>query len=291
MNEEAGHLPDTALNPETVDTGNTGDIEDLGPLAHLTTEAADDRFSGIDRMSVGELARAIIAGGSAAFVSAVEGAEDDVEAGAAAMDEAAIGPLDTVVGIASSGRTPYVVTAARRSRELGALTVGFSCNRATALSAVSEHPVEVLVGPEVVSGSTRLKAGTAQKMVLNMISTIVMVRLGKTYGNLMVDVRVTNEKLRARAIRMIISITGASRELAIGALEETDYCVKPAVIRLLTGVTAAQAQALLDDAHGRLQTVLAADENSHPRRAADRPADSQPGGQVSRPSVSKEGLP
>ncbi|WP_214416945.1 N-acetylmuramic acid 6-phosphate etherase [Sphaerisporangium fuscum] len=161
---------------------------------------------------------AIVAGGPEAIASSSEGAEDDADAAVAAIDAAAIGPLDTVVGITSSGRTPFVLSAIRRARRRGALTVGLSCNAGTPLSRAADHAIEVLVGPEVVSGSTRLKAGTAQKMVLNMFSTVVMVQLGKTYGNLMVDVKAGNQKLRERAIRIMRAITGAGREEAITAL-------------------------------------------------------------------------
>ncbi|GAB2956592.1 N-acetylmuramic acid 6-phosphate etherase [Nonomuraea fastidiosa] len=199
---------------------------------------------------------AIIAGGASAIVSPCEGAEDDEEAGAAAIDAADIGPLDTVVGIASSGRTPYVLAAVRRARELGALTVGLSCNAGTPLSAAAEHAIEVLVGPEVISGSTRLKAGTAQKLVLNMFSTIVMVRLGKTYGNLMVDVKASNGKLRERAVRMVRAITGAGREEALAALDANGFNVKQAVVASRFGLSPQDAAARLAAAGGRLRVAL-----------------------------------
>jgi len=154
--------------------------------------------------------RAVIAGGPEALLVAKEGVEDDEAAGAAAVAEADVGSEDAVVGISASGRTPYVVAAVRAARARGALTVGLSCNEGTRLSAAADLSIEVVVGPEVVAGSTRLKAGTAQKLVLNMISTISMIRLGKTYGNLMVDLRVTNAKLRHRAVRIIRRFTGAS---------------------------------------------------------------------------------
>ncbi|MFG1701178.1 N-acetylmuramic acid 6-phosphate etherase [Nonomuraea sp. NPDC049309] len=199
---------------------------------------------------------AIIAGGESAIVSPCEGAEDDEQAGAAAIDAAGIGPLDTVVGIASSGRTPYVLAAVRRARELGALTVGLSCNAGTPLSAAAEHAIEVLVGPEVISGSTRLKAGTAQKLVLNMFSTIVMVRLGKTYGNLMVDVKASNGKLRERAVRMVRTITGAGREEALAALDANGFNVKQAVVASRFGLSPQEAAARLAEAGGRLRVAL-----------------------------------
>ncbi|MEV4563206.1 N-acetylmuramic acid 6-phosphate etherase [Nonomuraea sp. NPDC049419] len=199
---------------------------------------------------------AIIAGGESAIVSPCEGAEDDEAAGAAAVESAAIGPLDTVVGIASSGRTPYVLAAVRRARELGALTVGLSCNAGTPLSAAAEHGIEVLVGPEVISGSTRLKAGTAQKLVLNMFSTIVMVRLGKTYGNLMVDVKASNGKLRERAVRMVTTITGTGRDEALAALDANGFNVKQAVVASRFDLSPQDAAARLAAAGGRLRVAL-----------------------------------
>lgn len=206
-----------------------------------------------------ELVFAIMAGGPGAIVNPVEGAEDDAEAGAAAIDDAGIGPLDTVIGIASSGRTPYVVAAIRRARERGALTVGLSCNTGTVLSATAEHGIEVEVGPEVLSGSTRLKSGTAQKLVLNMFSTIVMVRNGKAYGNLMVDLKATNHKLRERAIRMVQSIADVERDAAVGALESAGYDVKVASIMLSRGEDLAVATARITAADGRLRAALEED--------------------------------
>ncbi|WP_136706171.1 N-acetylmuramic acid 6-phosphate etherase [Agromyces sp. H66] len=203
-----------------------------------------------------ELVFAIMAGGPSAIVTPTEGAEDDAEAGAAAIDEARIGPLDTVVGIASSGRTPYVIAAIERARALGALTVGLSCNVDTRLSAVAEFPIEIAVGPEVLAGSTRLKAGTAQKLVLNMFSTIVMVRQGKTYGNLMVDLKPTNHKLRHRAVRMVAQIAEVPRERAAATLVETDYDVKASVLMLARGVSQAAAVERLAAVGGRLRPAL-----------------------------------
>jgi N-acetylmuramic acid 6-phosphate etherase len=203
-----------------------------------------------------ELVFAIMAGGAGAIVNPVEGAEDDAEAGASAIDEAGIGPLDTVIGIASSGRTPYVVAAVRRAGERGALTVGLSCNTGTLLSDVAAHGIEVEVGPEVLSGSTRLKSGTAQKLVLNMFSTIVMVRQGKVYGNLMVDLKATNHKLRERAIRMVQSIAGVDRDAAADALETAGYDVKVASIMIRRSEDLAAATARLSAADGRLRIAL-----------------------------------
>lgn len=203
-----------------------------------------------------ELVVAIIAGGPAAVVTPAEGAEDDSEAGAAAIDDAGVGQLDSVVGIASSGRTPYVVAALTRARELGAFTVGLTANVGSAVAKAAEQPIEVVVGPEVLSGSTRLKAGTAQKLVLNMISTITMVRLGKTYGNLMVDVRPTNHKLRERAVRIVRQTTGADASAARAALVAAGWDVKAAAVTLRLGVDVPTARARLEAAGGRLRDAF-----------------------------------
>src|SRR6187455_2827221 len=177
-----------------------------------------------------ELVQGLIAGGPLAITDAVEGAEDDLEAGARAIADDSIGPSDAVVGVAASGRTPFVIGALREARARGALTVALSCNAQAPISREAELAIEVPVGPEILAGSTRLKAGTAQKLVLNMISTIAMVRLGKTWGNLMVDLRATNEKLRERAIRIVQAVTGRGRDDAIGALRAADWEVKPAIL-------------------------------------------------------------
>ena len=199
---------------------------------------------------------AIIAGGTEALLTAIEGVEDDASAGVAAVDEVGIGPHDSVVGIAASGRTPYVIGAVTRARERGALTVGLSCHAGARLSTAAQLPIEVIVGPEVVSGSTRLKSGTAQKLVLNMISTITMVRLGKTYGNLMIDVRATNHKLRERAQRIVQHITGATREDVSSALDESDNDIRVAALMLARTESADAASARLRRAGGNLRTAL-----------------------------------
>jgi N-acetylmuramic acid 6-phosphate etherase len=203
-----------------------------------------------------ELVVAILAGGPAAIATPVEGAEDDAGAGVAAIDEAGVGPFDSVVGIASSGRTPYVVAAVRHARELGAFTVGLVSNVGSPLATAADRAIEVVVGPEVVSGSTRLKAGTAQKLVLNMITTITMVRLGKTYGNLMVDVRPTNHKLRERAVRIVRQTTGTGSEAARAALDAADWDVKTAAVTLRLGVDVATARVRLAAAGGRLREAF-----------------------------------
>ncbi|MGP4110175.1 N-acetylmuramic acid 6-phosphate etherase [Streptomyces sp. 4N509B] len=199
----------------------------------------------------------IVAGGPDAMVTAVEGAEDSEEMAADDLDRCRVGASDVVVGISASGRTPYAVGAVRHARTLGALTIGLSCNAGSPLAAAAEHGIEVVVGPELIAGSTRLKAGTAQKLVLNMISTISMVRLGKTYGNLMVDVRASNEKLRARSRRIVALATGATEQVVEEALTATDGEVKNAILAILGGVDAPTAARLLAESDGHLREALA----------------------------------
>ncbi|MFG2977351.1 N-acetylmuramic acid 6-phosphate etherase [Streptomyces sp. NPDC048331] len=198
----------------------------------------------------------LIAGGPSAMVKAVEGAEDSPESAVADLTALEIGPRDTVVGISASGRTPYAIGAVEFARTRGALTVGLSCNAGSALAAAADHGIEVVVGPELLTGSTRLKAGTAQKLVLNLISTITMIRLGKTYGNLMVDMRSTNEKLRARARRIVALATGAPDEEIEAALAATGGEVKNAVLVVLGGVDGPTAAELLAASRGHLRAAL-----------------------------------
>ncbi|WP_435599656.1 N-acetylmuramic acid 6-phosphate etherase [Streptomyces sp. C10-9-1] len=212
----------------------------------------------------------LLAGGPAAMVQAVEGAEDSRELAAADLDALKLSEDDTVVGVSASGRTPYAVGAVEHARRLGALTVGLSCNAGSALGAAAEHSVEVVTGPELITGSTRLKAGTAQKLVLNMISTVTMIRLGKTYGNLMVDVRASNDKLRARSRRIVALATGAPDDRIEAALELTGGEVKNAILVILADVGAPQAAELLSRADGRLRAALAAGGAPGAGPAADR---------------------
>ncbi|MFC7384680.1 N-acetylmuramic acid 6-phosphate etherase [Sphaerisporangium rhizosphaerae] len=204
--------------------------------------------------------RGIIAGGTPALTRSVEGAEDDAEAGAAAMREHGVGPADAVVGLSASGRAPFVVAAVAQARRLGALTAGLSCNAGTPLSEAADHAIEVIVGPEVVAGSTRLKAGTAQKLVLNMISTISMIKCGRTFGNYMVEVSASNTKLVARAARIVAEITGADIAVARGALEEAGHQVKTAVVMVRRGLAADEARLLLAAYDDRLDLAL----DTHP---------------------------
>ncbi|MGP4005341.1 N-acetylmuramic acid 6-phosphate etherase [Streptomyces sp. 4N124] len=200
----------------------------------------------------------LIAGGPEAMATSVEGAEDSAELARRDLDGLGLTALDTVVGVSASGRTPYAVGAVEHARQLGALTVGLACNADSALAAAADHGIEIVVGPELVTGSTRLKAGTAQKLVLNMLSTITMIRLGKTYGNLMVDVRASNEKLRARSRRIVALATGASDEEIEAALAGTDGEVKNAILTILTGVDGPTAARLLEESGGHLRAALAA---------------------------------
>ena len=202
------------------------------------------------------IVQAIIAGGDRALVSAVEGVEDDSVAGAAAMDDRQVTPTDIVVGITASGRTPFVVAAVRRARDLGAKAVGITNNRPSEMEAVTDPTIAVVVGPEFVAGSTRLKAGTAQKLVLNMITTQTMIELGKTYGNAMVDVMVTNAKLAARARRMVREITGADGKDIDNALQSAGGGAKLAIVMLAHGVDAETGQRLLDQSAGKLRGAL-----------------------------------
>ncbi|MER6025179.1 N-acetylmuramic acid 6-phosphate etherase [Streptomyces sp. NPDC001851] len=199
----------------------------------------------------------LIAGGPEAMVSSVEGAEDSRELARQDLDALKLTPDDTVVGVSASGRTPYAIGAVEHARALGALTIGLACNEHSALAAAAEHGIEVVVGPELVTGSTRLKAGTAQKLVLNMLSTITMIRLGKTYGNLMVDVRASNDKLRARSRRIVSLATGAPDDEIERALTESGGEVKNAILALLAGVDGPTAARLLEESGGHLRAALA----------------------------------
>lgn len=203
-----------------------------------------------------ELIQAILAGGPAAMTNAAEGAEDDETAGAEAITAHDISAADVVIGVTASGRTPFVLSAVAEARDRGALTVGLSCNTGAALTKVAEHGIEIAVGNEVIAGSTRLKSGTAQKLVLNMISTITMVRLGHTYGNYMVDMRVLNDKLAVRAAKMVSEITGADLDTASAALVKADNHAKTAVLMIEAGVDAATARELLTAVDGKLAAAL-----------------------------------
>jgi N-acetylmuramic acid 6-phosphate etherase len=198
----------------------------------------------------------VLAGSSAAIERSREAAEDDAGAGAADLAAFAVTADDAVVGIAASGRTPYTIGAVRYAREVGATTIGISSNPAADLSLEVEHPIELVTGPEVIAGSTRLKAGTAQKVVLNVISTIAMVRVGKTFGNLMVDLRASNAKLRDRARRIVADATSTDAESATAALDDAGGDVKVAIVMLLTGTDAAAAADRLAAHDGVVRAAL-----------------------------------
>ncbi|WP_298568415.1 N-acetylmuramic acid 6-phosphate etherase [Streptomyces luteogriseus] len=200
----------------------------------------------------------LIAGGPDAVVTSVEGAEDSRDLARADLETLAPTPDDTVVGISASGRTPYAIGAVEHARASGCLTIGLACNPGSPLAAAADHGIEIVVGPELLTGSTRLKSGTAQKLVLNMLSTITMIRLGKTYGNLMVDVRASNDKLRARSHRIVALATGAGDKEIEEALAATDGEVKNAILTLLAGVDGPTAARLLAESDGHLRAALAA---------------------------------
>lgn len=199
---------------------------------------------------------AIIAGGKEAMFQAFEGAEDSIEMGAKDAGDTKVGPGDAVIGITASGRTPYVVGALQKAKELGAATICIINCPDPVLQSTSDVTICVLVGPEALSGSTRMKAGTAQKMVLNLLSTCSMVRLGKVYENLMVDLQPTNEKLRERAVSIISLLGGVPRHLAEGALVASHEKAKTAILMVKRKVGRVQAEELLERCKGSLRNAL-----------------------------------
>lgn len=202
------------------------------------------------------MVQGIIAGGFQAVKDPIEGAEDNAATGAADVDAHGVRAGDVVIGIAASGRTPYVLGAMRRSGEIGARVIGLCNNKDTPMVSYAELMLEAVVGPEVILGSTRMKAGTAQKLILNMLTTASMIRIGKVYGNLMVDLNPSNEKLVYRAKRIISMATGAPNEDIERAFFESGQHVKTAVLMLLAGVGAQQARSLLMEADGFVHTAL-----------------------------------
>lgn len=198
----------------------------------------------------------VIAGGDAALRNSIEGAEDDLAAGAEAVAKLDVGPEDVVIGITASGRTPYVLGAMRAAKRRGAVTVGLATNRPCALEAECDLLIAPQVGPEAIGGSTRMLSGTAQKLVLNMISTMTMVRLGKTYGNRMVDVRATNDKLRQRARRLVEEIAGVNTETATQLLEAASGEAKVAILMGRAGLDADAARRRLEECEGFLRQAL-----------------------------------
>ncbi|MFE5429665.1 N-acetylmuramic acid 6-phosphate etherase [Peribacillus simplex] len=203
----------------------------------------------------------IIAGGENAFVRAVEGAEDKEEFGECDLIDVELTANDTVIGIAASGRTPYVRGALRYARKVGAKAVALSCNKNASITEAADIGIEVVVGPEVLTGSTRMKAATAHKMVLNMISTATMIRLGKVYENLMVDVNVSNQKLKDRAISIIETVTNADYDQALNTLEKANNQVKPAIVMIKTATDYEKAMELLENADGDVRKAISIYEN------------------------------
>lgn len=198
----------------------------------------------------------LIAGGERAFVHAVEGAEDDPELGAADLGALGLREQDVVIGLTASGRTPYAIGGLRYARSVGASTAAVSCNPDARISQEVDVAIEVVTGPEVLTGSTRLKAGTAQKLVCNMISTASMVRTGKAFGNLMVDVRPTNEKLVDRAQRIVTDATGSDRHTAALALDAAGDHAKTAIVMLMADCSAEHARVLLDRTGGDVRSAV-----------------------------------
>lgn len=198
----------------------------------------------------------VIAGGEEAIYKAVEGAEDNEHLGLADVDHHRVNPRDVVVGISASGRTPYVIGAMKRAKELQATVVGIANNRDSEMRDCSDIMIEAVVGPEVILGSTRLKSGTAQKLILNMLTTASMILCGKVYDNLMVDMQSSNKKLVDRAKRLIEIATGADKAAVERAYQEADYHVKTAIVMLKAGVSAEKARQLLDEADGFVHKAI-----------------------------------
>ena len=222
-----------------------------GRLGVLDAAECPPTFSTPPEMVIG-----LIAGGSGALLKAVEGAEDNPELAVADLKRINFGATDVLVGIATSGRTPYVIGGMQYAREVGAFAIGFACNDGSALVQVADLMITPVVGPEVVSGSTRLKSGTATKMVLNMLTTGTMVQLGKTFGNLMVDLKATNTKLLIRTRRIVAMLTGLTEDQAEVQLGRCDGELKTAVVAYQRGVTPLEARELLHRAGGQLRGAL-----------------------------------
>jgi len=208
-----------------------------------------------------EMVQGIIAGGDVAIRKSVEDAEDKEDLGKEDLKKKNLSSKDVVVGIAASGRTPYVLGALRYAKEVGAHTVGISCNPDSEMKKIVDIMIAPVVGPEVIMGSTRMKAGTAQKLVLNMLSTGAMIKLGKVYSNLMVDVKATNEKLINRAKRIVKLATDADEKVIEKILKETNYNVKLTILIILTGLNQNKAKEFLDRSNGYIAKALMLNEN------------------------------
>lgn len=224
-----------------------------GRLGILDAVECPPTFSTPDDMVQG-----LLAGGMSAFRKAKEGAEDNPDLGARELEEIGLSSKDTVIGIAASGRTPYVIGALDYAAAVGAATVSVACNKDSSISKHAKISIEVETGPEILTGSTRLKAGTAQKLVLNMISTASMVGVGKVYKNLMVDVKPTNDKLQERAKRIIMEATGANYDAAERVFDQADGQVKTAIVMLLLDATKEEAEEKLLNAEGFVRSAIKA---------------------------------
>ena len=200
----------------------------------------------------------LIAGGPSAFLKAIEGAEDSAELGKQDLIDRQFTDKDALVGIAASGRTPYVIGAMDYARSVGASVIALVCTHNSEMSHHADITIDPVPGPEVVTGSSRMKSGTCQKLVLNMLSTCVMIKSGKVYGNLMVDVQATNQKLVRRAISIVCEATGETEEKAKAALDQCGFSCKTAIVMLLLGLDAAAAKAALDKADGRIAQAVKA---------------------------------
>ncbi|MGH2115291.1 N-acetylmuramic acid 6-phosphate etherase [Aerococcus urinaeequi] len=203
-----------------------------------------------------DLVVGLIAGGDKAMVEAVEGAEDSLTLAEEDFKKLNLNANDTVVGIAASGRTPYVIGGLQYAQSIGAKTVSIACNKEAKISGYAQIPIEVDCGPEILTGSTRLKAGTAQKLILNMLSTVSMIGIGKVYQNLMVDVQTTNEKLEERSKRIIMAATECSYEEAASYFEVANHKVKVAIVMILTNLDATEASQKINAANGFVNQVL-----------------------------------
>jgi N-acetylmuramic acid 6-phosphate etherase len=203
-----------------------------------------------------ELIQAVIAGGQEAIFQAAENCEDDRERGGAALEKRQVNSSDVVLGIAASGGTPYVIGALRTARRKGAKTIALVCNSESELSKEADLSITVVVGPEVLTGSTRMKAGTAQKLVLNMLSTAAMVKMGKVYENFMVDMRPSNRKLVGRAVEIIAAVTQADEATARRLLQESEYHVKTAIVMAEGAISKDKAVELLNSCQGRVREAL-----------------------------------
>jgi N-acetylmuramic acid 6-phosphate etherase len=222
-----------------------------GRLGVLDAVECRPTFSVADNMVVG-----LIAGGERALIHAVEGAEDNKQQGIADLMDIELSAKDVVVGIAASGRTPYVIGALEYANQLGCHSVCVVCNPNSPLIELAKTAICLTVGPECLTGSTRMKSGTAQKLALNMLSTASMVKMGKVYENLMVDLNASNQKLEARAIRIVMQATGCEKIVASSALVEANNSAKLAILMLLTNSPAEQAKAMLDESKGFLRDAL-----------------------------------